>query len=257
MGLVIFLGTGDSLCAERAQASIAAPLAGDETMLFDASSGTVLLQRLRTAGIPLESVRHLFVTHRHFDHAGGLAPLLVAMVPLRAASITVHALPETLQALRDLLGLTIPGVEDWLGERLLWSELAPGRATAAGDAEVTPFPVDHGLECAGFRVAQGGSTMVYSADTRPCRSVVEYASGAELLVHEAYGPNRGAARAHFLGHSTAGEAGEVACSAGAKNLVLTHLREHRYADPRELQAEAERVCGLPVRVARDLDVLDF
>jgi glyoxylase-like metal-dependent hydrolase (beta-lactamase superfamily II) len=69
---LISLGTGDSLNGERTQASLAVPLSDDETMLIDASSGTVLLGRLEAAGIPLGSVRHLFLSHRHFDHVGGL-----------------------------------------------------------------------------------------------------------------------------------------------------------------------------------------
>src|SRR3712207_6187504 len=76
VGRVIFLGTGDPLNEERAQACLAVPLADGETGLFDASSGTFLLPHLRAAGIVPTSVRHLFFTHRHFDHAGGLAPLL-------------------------------------------------------------------------------------------------------------------------------------------------------------------------------------
>ena len=143
MGRVIFLGTGDPLNGDRAQASFAVPLAGGEAMLFDASSGTVLLRQLETAGILLEGLRHLFVTHRHFDHVGGLAPLLTALVAQPEASLTVHATPRTLAALRDLLSLTIPGVEDWLGGRLRWATLFPGRPTIAGDAEVTSFLVDH------------------------------------------------------------------------------------------------------------------
>jgi ribonuclease Z len=112
VGRVIFLGTGDPLNGERAQTSLTVPLGGSEAVLIDASSGTVLLRQLTAAGIPVESVRHLFVTHRHFDHAGGLAPLLTAMAALPEASLTVHATPETLAVLRELLALTIPGVED-------------------------------------------------------------------------------------------------------------------------------------------------
>src|SRR5215210_5391185 len=98
-----FLGTGDSLNGERAQASLALPLSGDETMLIDTSSGTVLLGRLEAAGIPLESVRHLFLSHRHFDHVGGFAPLLATLASLPEASLLVHAAPDTLAALRNLL----------------------------------------------------------------------------------------------------------------------------------------------------------
>lgn len=88
---VIFLGTGDPLNEQRAQTSLAVPLSGSETMLIDASSGTILLRQLEAAGIPLETVRHLFVAHLHFDHVGGLAPLLTAMASLSETSLSVHA----------------------------------------------------------------------------------------------------------------------------------------------------------------------
>jgi ribonuclease Z len=185
---VIFLGTGDPLNEQRAQTSLAVPLSGSETMLIDASSGTILLRQLEAAGIPLETVRHLFVTHLHFDHVGGLAPLLTAMASLPKTSLSVHATPETLSALKELLGLIIPGVEDWLGKRLIWRELAPGKPVRADDAEVTPFEVNHGLRCVGFRIIRRSSSMTFSADTRPCRSVIEHARETDLLVHEAYGP---------------------------------------------------------------------
>jgi ribonuclease BN (tRNA processing enzyme) len=257
VGRVILLGTGDPLNEERAQTSLAVPLSGGEMMLIDAPSGTVLLRQLEAASIPLQAVRYLFITHRHFDHVGGLAPLLTAMAALPEASLTVHATAETLEALRDLLSLTIPGVEGWLGGRLRWAELIPGEPTIAGDAEVTPFEVDHGLECVGFRVEQGGSTMVHAADTRPCQNVVEHAMGADLLVHEAYGLEDDAERAHDLGHSTASEAGEAARAAGVRRLVLTHLRSGHFADPEKLEAEAASAFGGPVEAARDLDAFDF
>jgi ribonuclease Z len=257
VGRVIFLGTGDPLNGERAQASIAIPLSGGETMLIDASSGTVLLRQLEDANVALVSVRHLFVTHRHFDHLGGLAPLLTALASVPEASITVHATPGTLAALRELLELTIPGVEGWLGKRLGWHELTPAKTTQVGDAEVTPFEVDHALECVGFRVEQGNSVMTFSADTRPCPNVVEYARGADLLIHEAYGLEEDAERAHTFGHSTAAEAGRIAVDSGVRRLVLTHLRSERLVDPGKLVAEASSAFGSPVEAAHDLDAFEF
>jgi hypothetical protein len=53
VGRVIILGTGDPLNEVRAQTSLAAPLSSGEAMLLDASSGTVLLRQLKTAGIPI------------------------------------------------------------------------------------------------------------------------------------------------------------------------------------------------------------
>jgi len=252
-----FLGTGDSLNGERAQASLALPLSADETMLIDTSSGTVLLGRLEATGIPLESVRHLFLSHRHFDHVGGFAPLLATLASLPEASLLVHAAPDTLRALRNLLDLTLPGAEGWLGDRLGWRELVPGKPTEVVGAEVTPFSLDHGLECVGFRVAQAGAAAVFSVDTRPTREIIENASGADLLVHDAYGPKDAAEQSHAMGHSTATDAGEAARAAGVRRLVLTHLRSSRFVDPGALTAEAETAFGGPVSAAKDLDTVEF
>ncbi|HYQ83447.1 MAG TPA: MBL fold metallo-hydrolase [Rubrobacter sp.] len=252
-----FLGTGDALNGERAQSGLALPLSGGETMLIDTSSGTVLLGRLEAAGIPLESVRHLFLSHRHFDHVGGFAPLLATLASLPEASLVVHAAPDTLRALRQLLDLTLPGAEGWLGERLGWRELIPGKPTEVGETEVTPFSLDHGLECVGFRIAQPGAVAALSVDTRPTREIAENASGADLLVHDAYGPRGAAEQAHAMGHSTATEAGEAARAAGVRRLVLTHLRSSRFVDPAALAAEAETVFGGPVSAAQDLETIEF
>jgi ribonuclease BN (tRNA processing enzyme) len=254
---VICLGTGDPLNAERAQSSLAVRLPGEETVLFDTSSGTILLGRLRDAGIPIEEVRHLFVSHRHFDHAGGLAPLLISMASLPEAALTIYALPETMKALRELLALTIPGVEDWLGNRLIWRELAPGKPILLGNTEITAFLVDHSVECVGYRVALIGSALVFSGDTRPCQTVVEHSRGANLLIHEAYGTKVESEWAHAVGHSSASDAGEVARAAGVDRLILTHIRENKFADPGELAAEAASAFGAPVRTASDLDTFEF
>jgi ribonuclease Z len=254
---VICLGTGDPLNAERAQSSLAVRLPGEETVLFDTSSGTILLGRLRDAGIPIEEVRHLFVSHRHFDHAGGLAPLLISMAAHPEASLIIYALSDTLKALRELLALTIPGVEDWLGNHLIWRELAPEMPILLGNTVITTFLVDHSVECVGFRVMQNGSTLVFSGDTRPCQTVVEHSRGANLLIHEAYGTKDESEWAHAVGHSSASDAGEVARAAGVDRLVLTHIRENKFADPGELAAEAASAFGAPVRTASDLDTFEF
>jgi ribonuclease Z len=257
VGRLIFLGTGDSLNPERAQTSMAVQLPGGETMLIDASSGTVLLGRLAAAGIPLESVRHLFVSHRHFDHVGGGAPLLTALAAVPESSLTVHAASETLRALRCFLDLTIPGAEGWMGKRLGWNELFPGKPTEVGGTEITPFSMNHGLECVGFRVARADSVAVFAVDTRPSQEVVENARGADLLVHDTYGSRSATERAHAMGHSTAIEAGEAASAAGVQHLILTHLRESRFVDPDALVAEAEAAFGGTVDAANDLDTFDF
>ena len=257
MGQIIMLGTGDPLNDERVQTSLAVPLNRDETLLIDTTSGTALLGQLRAARRELSGIHHLFVSHRHFDHAGGLAPLLTAMAGLPAARLTIYASPATIEALHALLDLTIPGVEDWMGARLEWQALREGAAVEIDGVSITPFAVDHAVACSGFLLVLDGATAVFSADTRPCANLVAYARGADLLIHEAYGLAATAADAHLYGHSTAAEAGAAARAAGVQRLWLTHLRAGRFADPAALAAEAAEMFGQPVEVAHDLDVIDL
>lgn len=68
-----------------------------------------------------------------------------------------------------------------------------------------------------------GRKVVYTGDTRPTDSVVNAASGADLLIHDATFTDEHADRARETAHSTAREAGEIAARAGAKRLALTHI----------------------------------
>lgn len=250
-----FLGTGDPLNYERGQTALALTLGAGDTALIDTASGTALLSRLRTANIGLATIRHIFITHRHFDHAGGLAPLLVALVAAPGSEVTVYAMPDTSRALHGLLELTIPGVETWLGTRLRWRELATGTPLRVDDLTVTPFAVEHGLECVGLELDHGNRKTVFSADSKPCANLTRAASDADLLIHEAYSLESGAEMAHLFGHSTARDAGDAARAAGARELILTHFRASEFVDTAALVDEAASVYGPKVRAAHDfLDV---
>jgi len=51
---------------------------GEEAVLIDAGGGRDIdriLQEIERDGIPLDSIRHLWLTHAHADHAGGAAAL--------------------------------------------------------------------------------------------------------------------------------------------------------------------------------------
>jgi len=257
MARLIFLGTGDPLNDERAQTSLALPQPDGTTVLVDTSSGTILLRQLRAAGISLAKIRHVFISHRHFDHVGGLAPLLIALTAVPDAEVTIHALAETTRSLHDLLAVTIPGVEEWMGPRLRWAALHDGQAVRVGGLTVTPFAVEHYLETCGFRFEQDRRVAVFTADTQPCPNVARYARAADLLIHEAYSLDRDAETAHRFGHSSAGDAGRAAHEAAVRRLILTHFRASQHADPLALMAEAAAVYGRPTEAATDLMAVDW
>jgi ribonuclease Z len=98
--------------------------------------------------------------------------------------------------------------------------------------------------------ARPGRTLVYTGDTSPCRSVLEAAQGADLLIHDSTFGADERDRAVETGHSTAGEAAVVARDAGVKKLVLTHISARYNRDAPELLAEAQAIFPATV-IARD------
>jgi ribonuclease Z len=68
-----------------------------------------------------------------------------------------------------------------------------------------------------------GRSVVYCTDTTYCRSAVELARGADLLIHEATFASSDEGLAVRSTHSTAAMAARVASEAGARRLLLTHF----------------------------------
>jgi ribonuclease Z len=98
-----------------------------------------------------------------------------------------------------------------------------------------------------------GRKIVLTGDTAPAASVVEAASAADLLVHEATFLAEERERARETLHSTAGEAALVAREAGVALLALTHLSV-RYAGA--AVADEARQLFPDTVVPRDFDVVD-
>ena len=90
-----------------------------------------------------------------------------------------------------------------------------------------------------------GRSIVYCTDTTYCRSSVELARGADLLIHEATFAEADEALALRATHSTAAMAARVAREAGVRRLLLTHFSPRYFpgneTGPEDLLREARAV----------------
>jgi ribonuclease Z len=98
-----------------------------------------------------------------------------------------------------------------------------------------------------------GRKVVVTGDTEPCESTVAIAHRAELLVHDGTFAAEEIERARQTGHSTAGQAAEVARAAEVSMLALTHLSSRYFAPVIENEA---RAVFEPSVVPRDFDVIE-
>jgi ribonuclease Z len=258
---VVFLGTGGALNPERFQPCMLVE-AGGVRLLLDTGGGLNVVRRLMACEIDPCSVGHIFVSHRHLDHAGGLEPLLLTMSyrAFRAerplAPVTLYALPGSAAAIRATQAAADSSAERRFGAQLRWMTPAAGtRVALDASSGITLADVDHlppGGEAAGCVVDVEGTRIAYSGDTRPWESFAHAARGVDLMIHEVGGLDSRAALIHQVGHSTAADAGRVAAQAGARALALFHLPAAEWVEAADLLAEARaHAPGVEVFLTED------
>jgi len=213
--------------------------------VVDCGDGTSL--QLVRAGIGLDTLRYVFITHHHSDHnldygnliyngwASGLRtpvdtygpPPIVEMTEswfrLNRFDIETRIADE---GRVDLRRLVTPHEFDKDGQVMRNEDV---KVTAA---RVRHPPIDNAYA---YRFDCPGRSIVISGDTAVAPSLVELAKGADVLVCEAMHlaglerllakvPNAATLREHLLAsHTVTEDVGRMAAEAGVKTLVLSHL----------------------------------
>ncbi len=193
----------------------------------------------------------LVISHLHGDHVLDLVPLRFALKKrpsLRDGRLPLWLPPGGAEVLQQLCGiLTHSDGAAFLDEVFLVREYDPAGQLQIGDARLTFAPARHYIPAFAIRAECDGASIVYSADTAPCESVVQLARDCSLFLCEA---TLGlGSEEEPRGHSSAAEAGDMARRAGAARLALTH---YGAADPGDaLESAAREVYTGPVLTADD------
>lgn len=200
-------------------------------------------ERLVRAGVALETLSNIFITHHHSDHVAGLGALLnLAWGSGLRTPVTVYGPEPMARVLAAHLAANAVDIELRIHEegRPPLAPLIAAREVTDGAILETPLvrvrcaPVDHyTVPARAYRFDTPDRSFVFSGDTRPSDSLIALARGADVLVHEAMlvealnGLNDGNApnlMDHLLhSHTTTEELGRVAAAAGVRTLVLSHL----------------------------------
>lgn len=257
MNKLIFLGTGSANNLERQMTSLCFVI-GKEAFLIDCGDGMGTMRQLVHASVPLPSVNTVFITHHHADHVSGMPHYLFLKLYMDEKSIVhVYGPRSALGIVRSISDQTHT-LAQYEGKRLIYHSIRSGESvlfssvtTVAGarvEASVAP-----GQACFGYRVTVENTSIAFTSDMSPNENFDRLAKRVDILIHECFSTSREEALAWSKGHSTAKDAGIAATRAGAKRLILTHLRPSSViGDGRALVKETKQYFSGPVTLAQDL-----
>lgn len=272
---LVMLGSGTPHAdPERSGPSVAVTV-DDRSFLVDFGPGVVRrAAAAHAAGIEALAPQRLtraFLTHLHSDHTAGYPDLILTPwvlgrdTPLEVfgpeglTKMTDHLL-QAYRADIDLRRFGLEPINDH-GHRVVATDVAPGAVYRDEAVTVEAFVVDHGSwpSAYGYRFSAGGRVIVISGDTRPTETLVEAATGCDVLVHEVYSAQGFARRSsewqayHSQFHTSTEELAEMASRVRPELLVLYHQLFMGATDD-ELVAEIGKGYDGDVVSSKDLDV---
>jgi ribonuclease Z len=216
--------------------------AGGERLLFDCGRGAAL--RMAQAGISHGSVSRLFLTHLHSDHVIDIPDLLLTgwvgggrKIPLQVwgPGGTKDMMDHLQQAfafdIRMRRDVDEKAVSD--GIKVVSRDISEGVVFNERGIKVTAFLVDHSpVEPAfGYRIDYRDYSVVLSGDTRVSDNLIQFARGADVIIHEvldaetvrAWFPNNPQLVNGILAkHTTPEQAGEIFTRIKPRLAVYSH-----------------------------------
>lgn len=274
---LILLGTGGGPRPRTANAPSAQVIVANG-MAYVIDCGNGVARQLAYAGVPLASLRHVFITHHHSDHDADYGNLIwLAWAAGLRTRVDAWGPPPLEKMTRTFFEMNAYDINTRIADEGRIS-LVPlvhvhelnrgGLVMQDENVRVTAALVNHPpvVPAFGYRFDAADRSIVISGDTTPSDNLVGLAQGADVLVHEALYvqgidrvvasvPNAVALKKSILSHhTTAEDVGRVAQRAGVKLLVLSHLvppDDPAISDQMWIDAARVHFRG-PVIVGKDL-----
>jgi ribonuclease BN (tRNA processing enzyme) len=267
---VILLGTGTPNPEPEHSGPAVAIVTGQNVYVVDCGPGVV--RRAAQAGIRMDQLTRVFITHLHSDHTTGLPDLIFTpAVTGRKDPLEIYGPPgiaamtnHILKAWKEDMDIRLHGLEPAVKQAYVVHahEVRPGIIYRDDAVRVSAIPVIHGAwkYAYGYRFEAGGKVIVISGDTTYSTSLLEAARGCDILVHEFYSQKGWDARTpdwqryHAAYHTSATDLGKLAAAARPKKLVLYHELPMGQPPEQVIREIREHFSG-DVIYGKDLDVV--
>jgi ribonuclease Z len=274
---VVLLGTGTPNVDPERSGPAVAIVVNDTPYLVDFGPGVVRRASAMSPAyggdmpaLETENLKHAFLTHLHSDHSAGLPDLiLMPWVMGRDEPLELYG-PEgvadmashILKAYEADIRYRIDGLEraNDLGWRVNAHEIDDGVIFEDDNVVVEALRIRHGSweNAFAYKLTTPDRVIVVSGDIAPDPRFEEWATGADILIHEVYsvegfaGRSPGWQKYHASNHTSAHELGEIASRVKPKMLILYHLLLWGASEETLLREVREKYDG-EVVLGNDLD----
>ena len=273
---IVFLGTKGGPRVGLGRSNPANLVVVNDTP-FVIDCGMGVSRQLVAAGVPLETVRYIFISHHHSDHNLEYGNL-VYNAWATGLSTPIHSFgPKGIEAMtKTFFELNRFDIETRIEDEgrpdlrklLIAKDITEdGVVLQTADVKVTAFRTPHPpiTDNFAYKFETPDGVVVFSSDTNYNPQLAEFAKRADVLVHEAlYLPwvdrlvtlvkNGAKLKKHLLeSHTAAENVGRIADAANVKVLVMSHLvPDDPDVTDDDWRSEAAKNFKGRIVVARDL-----
>jgi ribonuclease BN (tRNA processing enzyme) len=275
MTQAVLLGTGTPVADPDRSGPAVAIVVNNTPYLVDCGPGIVrraaAANQSGIAGLKVQNLKHLFITHLHSDHTAGYPDLILTPWVLdREEPLEVYGpkgIREMTECLLDAykqdIQIRLDGLEpiNDEGYKVNAHEIEAGIIYEDSNVAVEAFLVNHGSwpQAFGFVFTAPDRKIVISGDTVPFESAVEKYHGCDVLIHEVYSavsfekqsPEWQKYHSNF--HTSTRELAEIATRVKPGLLVLYHQLFWGRSEE-EMLMEIREIYDGTVVSGRDLDV---
>jgi ribonuclease BN (tRNA processing enzyme) len=241
---VTLLGTGVGIPQPgRSQAAIL--IENEKPLLLDCGAGTLL--RLDQAGVNIEALDMVFLTHLHLDHVWDLLALANARYLSQLPRPEIYG-PEGTKIYFKIVRSAYPGLQKM---EVMVHEVRPMDSFSRNGFDIFAEEAMHGVTALAYRIETEDKVVVYSGDTEPSLRVAALAEGADLLIHECSFPEP----FDVTNHSTPRKLGNVLRNVKIRQVVLTHLYPQAQGHEEEMAEPVGELGQVPTVTGWDLMTL--
>jgi len=239
---ITFLGTGTCVHGKHNKAQSSILIEDESKILIDCGAGTFL--RMGEAGIHVNDIDAILLTHNHLDHNADIFVILKARWLENGEKIHIFGPKGTAEFLEEL-----QETYSYLRKKICFSVSEEDKFSVGG-FEIDTVRTKHSITSRAYIIEKAEKRVVVSGDTAPLKEVLGIKCNA--LIHELSLPFNSTTE----DHTTPEKLAEVLRFCNAEKIYLTHIYPHTYAVISDILSYLQKHTDSEILIPDDLETIE-